>query len=108
MSNISEYSGGQVSKSASQAILAWLDFTHALKMSWFWLALGWNDILRRYRGSMLGPFWLTITVGAFIAGLGPLYAELFSLDVKQYLPFMALGVTTWWFITGTITDSCNT
>jgi lipopolysaccharide transport system permease protein len=70
------------------------------------MALAWNDILHRYRGSMLGPFWLTITTAIFIAGLGPLYARLFSLDLAGYLPFMALGVTTWQFITGTINDCC--
>lgn len=90
------------------AALAWADFVEALNLSWFWLALGWNDILQRYRGSMLGPFWLTITTGIFIAGLGPLYARLFSLDMTKYLPFMAFGVTTWNFITGAINDSCGT
>jgi ABC-type polysaccharide/polyol phosphate export permease len=94
-------------KTPSQLTLAWMDLCDAIRLSWFWLALGWNDILQRYRGSILGPFWLTITTGVFIAGLGPLYARLFSLDMEQYLPFMALGVTTWNFITGTINDSCN-
>lgn len=88
--------------------LAWYDLRESLTMSWFWITLGWNDILQRYRGSLLGPFWITITTGIFIAGLGPLYAKLFSLDMKVYLPFMAIGVTTWQFITGTIVDSCNT
>lgn len=87
--------------------LAWADFKEALSLSWFWMALGWNDILQRYRGSMLGPLWLTITTAVFIAGLGPLYAKLFSLNMAEYLPFMALGITTWVFITGAINDSCN-
>lgn len=89
------------------AALAWADLHEALSLSWFWMALGWNDILQRYRGSLLGPFWLTITTAVFIAGLGPLYAKLFKLDMASYLPYMALGVTTWQFITGTINDACN-
>lgn len=87
--------------------LALKDLKEALGLSWFWMSLAWNDILQRYRGSMLGPFWITLTTAVFIAGLGPLYARLFNLNMTEYLPFMALGVTTWQFITGTINDSCN-
>jgi len=88
--------------------LAWKDLTEAVELSWFWLALGWNDILQRYRGSMLGPFWLTLTTAAFIIGLGPLYAQLFGLDMKTYLPYLAIGFTTWGYINNSINDSCNT
>ena len=94
--------------SESAAELAWQDICAATRLSWFWSALGWLDILQRYRGSMLGPFWLTLTTGVFIAGLGPLYAQLFSLNMADYLPYMALGVTIWGFIVGTINESCAT
>lgn len=83
------------------------DLREAVHQSWFWLSLGWIDIVQRYRGSMLGPFWLTITNGFFIIGLGPLYATLFGVETKSYLPFMALGVLTWNFINGTIQESCR-
>lgn len=91
-----------------QTRLALADLRQALALSWFWMALGWNDILQRYRGSMLGPFWITLTTAVFIAGLGPLYARLFNLNMADYLPFMALGVTTWQFVTGTINEGCTT
>lgn len=94
-------------KFIEQGRLALLDLKEALRLSWFWLALGWLDILQRYRGSMLGPFWLTLTTAAFIAGLGPLYAKLFNLDMAQYLPYLAIGFTAWGFINGTIADCCN-
>ncbi|ALK08443.1 ABC-2 type transporter [Blastochloris viridis] len=90
-----------------QGRLALADLNEAVRLSWFWLALGWVDILQRYRGSMLGPFWLTLTTAAFIAGLGPLYAQLFNLEMAQYLPYLAIGFTAWGFINGTIADCCN-
>ena len=31
-----------------------------------WTMLGWNDIRQRYRRSVLGPFWITISVAVFI------------------------------------------
>ena len=37
------------------------------RLAW---ALGWLDIRLRYRGSMLGPFWLTISTGVMVAASG--------------------------------------
>ena len=34
------------------------------RLAW---ALGWLDVRLRYRGSMLGPFWLTISTGVMVA-----------------------------------------
>ena len=47
------------------------------------LTLGWLDIRLRYRGSMLGPFWLTISTGVMVAALGFLYSKLFKLDLRD-------------------------
>ena len=33
------------------------------RLAW---SLGWLDIRLRYRGSMLGPFWLTISTGVMV------------------------------------------
>lgn len=87
--------------------LAQRDLVETAARSRFWMTLGWNDVLMRYRGSMLGPLWITLTNAAFVAGLGPLYASLFGLDLKSYLPFLAIGVIVWGFITGTLNDGCS-
>ena len=41
-----------------------------LRDLWLWLTVGLFDIRKRYRRSVLGPFWITISLGAFILGLG--------------------------------------
>jgi ABC-type polysaccharide/polyol phosphate export permease len=84
------------------------DLVESLKLYWLWSALGWHDIKDHYRGSVLGPFWLTLTTAIFVMGLGPLYAGLFSLDMAEYLPRMALGLTVWGFINATVSESCST
>ena len=70
------------------------------------LTLGWLDIKLRYRGSLLGPFWLTLSTGAMVGALGVLYATLWQMSVRDYLPFLALSQVLWGFISGVITDGC--
>jgi hypothetical protein len=38
---------------------------------YLWPVLGWQDIKQRYRRSVIGPFWLTISYGATDYGYGP-------------------------------------
>jgi lipopolysaccharide transport system permease protein len=68
--------------------------------------LGWLDIRLRYRGSMLGPLWLTLSTGVMVAALGILYAALFNMDLHDYLPFLALSQVLWGFISTLVADAC--
>lgn len=69
--------------------------------------LGWLEVKQRYRRSVLGPFWLTISTGAMVGGMGPLYGRLFGLDISTYFPFLAIGFVVWLFLAGIITDACT-
>ena len=71
------------------------------RLAW---ALGWLDIRLRYRGSMLGPFWLTISTGVMVAALGVLYSTLFHMDVHDYLPFLALSQVLWAFLASMVSE----
>lgn len=70
--------------------------------------MAWFDILLRYRRSMLGPFWLTLSMGVMIAGMGPLYSSLFGTELSRYFPHLALGIIFWSFFNNLVTDACNT
>lgn len=87
-------------------VLARRDLSEAIGLVSFWLKLGWTDVLMRYRGSLLGPLWITLTNAVFVAGLGPLYASLFGLQLKTYLPFLTFGVFIWGFLSATLNDGC--
>ena len=69
--------------------------------------LGWLDIKLRYRGSMLGPFWLTLSTAVMVAALGFVYSTLFRMDLREYLPFLALSLVLWNFLSGLVTDACT-
>ena len=59
-----------------------------------------------YRGSMLGPFWLTLSTAVMVGALGVLYAALFHMNVREYLPFLALSQVLWGFLATLIADGC--
>ncbi len=66
-----------------------------------------QDIRLRYRGSIIGPFWLTLSTAIMIGAMGFIYARLFHTDISEYLPYLALGLVTWQFISALITDGCQ-
>ncbi len=86
---------------------ALLDLSFGLKMYPLWGRLGWKDVLNRYQRSLLGPLWLTISMGVLIGALGFLYSSLFKMDVSTYLPFLTVGFIIWQLISGILLDGCN-
>jgi lipopolysaccharide transport system permease protein len=72
-----------------------------------WGILGWQDIRQRYRRSVIGPFWLTISTGIMIAAMGFLYARILGQDVLTYLPFLAVGLVVWGTISTMVAESCT-
>ncbi|HTV46285.1 MAG TPA: ABC transporter permease [Stellaceae bacterium] len=66
------------------------------------------DIKLRYRGSLLGPFWLTLSTTVMIATMGFVYSYLFRTEMKSYFPFLAFSIIFWNFLSGMMLDGCNT
>ncbi|PMS12503.1 ABC transporter permease [Trinickia caryophylli] len=82
------------------------DLRKALNATETWVFLGWHDIRQRYRRSVLGPFWITLSTALLVAGLGVMYAGLFHQDVAHYIPYLAAGLITWNFMAAVINESC--
>lgn len=72
-----------------------------------WTVLAWNDIRQRYRRSVLGPFWITLSMGIFILLLGVIYSRLFNTDLKSFMPFLSAGFIIWGLMSQIITESCT-
>lgn len=75
------------------------------RLAW---ALARTDITHRYRGSVLGPLWLTISTAVMLVALGFLYAKLFQMDVRVYLPWLAVSLIIWSMMSQSISDACTT
>ena len=71
-----------------------------------WSLMARNDIRHRYRRSVLGPFWLTLSVTILIGALSILYGALLGIPLQSYLPFLTLGFLTWSFLSALVSDGC--
>ncbi|WP_158802666.1 MULTISPECIES: ABC transporter permease [unclassified Acidisoma] len=83
------------------------DIARGLSLWRLALTLSWLDIRLRYRGSVLGPLWLTLSTAVMVAALGFLYAVLFHTTIRDYLPFLALSLVLWSFIAAMVSDACT-
>jgi lipopolysaccharide transport system permease protein len=71
-----------------------------------WGIMGWDDIRQRYRRSVLGPFWITLSTGIFILLLGIIYSRLFHIELEHYMPYLTVGYIVWGFMSATVQDGC--
>jgi ABC-2 type transport system permease protein len=69
-----------------------------------WGYLGWQDIKQRYRRSVLGPLWISISMGVIATAMGILYGALFGEPVHTFLPYVATGLLIWNFVSGCILE----
>lgn len=92
----------------SQYDVALADIACGLRNYPIWGRLGWQETKRRYRRTVLGPFWTTFSLGIFIVTLGIVWSQLWKQDPKIYLPFLTSGMLAWALISSIITEGCST
>lgn len=83
------------------------DFVRSFQQAPMWAAFALNDTLQRYRGSVLGPFWIVITSAAFTIGIGLVYSEILRVETRLYLPWIGAGVIVWNLISGAILEGSD-
>jgi ABC-type polysaccharide/polyol phosphate export permease len=70
-----------------------------------WVTLAHVDLRSRYRGSLLGPLWLTIATGILVVGIGLLYGGLLGQPLESYLPYIGIGIVIWTLIATTLSEA---
>lgn len=83
------------------------DLNTGLRTSQLWLHLGWQDIKQRYRRSVLGPFWITIATGLQAAAMGILYSMLLDQPLREFLPYVTVGLIVWNVINASILEGAD-
>lgn len=90
------------------SVRSWRRAADDLVQGWrqreLWGHLGWQDIRQRYRRSVLGPIWITISMAVTAVALGILYAGLFGNELSVQLPYILVGFIVWAFVSGCISE----
>lgn len=87
--------------------LAGQDLVRCFKGWHVWALLGVSDIRLRYKRSRFGQFWITLSMGFFVAGIGAVYGGLFHQSLHDYIPYLAVNMIVWTFIQTSISESCQ-
>jgi len=69
--------------------------------------LGWQELKHRYRRSLLGPFWLSVSTAILIAVISLVFGSMLNVPMSEYVPYVTAGMILWQFIVATITSSCG-
>jgi ABC-2 type transport system permease protein len=72
-----------------------------------WGHLGWQDIKQRYRRSVIGPLWITISMATTALALGLLYSTLLDTPIETFLPYVTVGFIIWNFILGCVVEGTD-
>jgi lipopolysaccharide transport system permease protein len=70
-------------------------------------ALAALDIRNRYRGSVLGPLWMSLSTAVTLLALGLLYSRLFRMDLQDYIPFLVVSLILWNIISQVVNEACS-
>lgn len=92
----------------SNKSLALDDFKDGLTKWRIWFLLAYQDIRLRYRRSILGPFWLTLSMAITVYSMGFLYGHLFHIELEKYFPFLVAGMLAWSLISMSLNDLTDT
>jgi ABC-2 type transport system permease protein len=87
---------------------AWEDIFGGMKQRELWGHLGWQDIKQRYRRSVIGPLWITLSMAITAMGLGFLYSQLFGAHIQTFLPYITVGFIVWNFLSGCLLEGTDT
>lgn len=73
-----------------------------------WLQLAWSDLEARYRRTILGTFWQTLTMAAYIVGIAVVFSTLRARDAHDFLLYVATGFAGFSLISGLLVSGAST
>src|SRR5450631_4488932 len=80
------------------------DLLNGARLYELWSRFAFHDIRQRFQRSVLGPFWLTISMGTMVAVSGLVFSTLFQQDVAKTLPYISTGIIFWGLLTSCINE----
>lgn len=81
------------------------DIVQGMLLWELWTRLSLNEMRRRYKRTVLGPAWMTVSLLIFASTMSVVWAGLWNQKVSEFLPFLLAGLVPWTMISGVIGES---
>lgn len=80
----------------------------AVQSQWrIWHIMALQDILMRYRRSLIGPFWISLSMGAMVFGVAILFSQIYNMEFKELLAWIAVSFLIWGMVATCLTEGSS-
>jgi ABC-type polysaccharide/polyol phosphate export permease len=83
------------------------DILRTIRMPRLVLYMAWSDIRARYKRSVLGPFWITLSTAISVVAFSFIWSELLHVSRAVFVPMLTVGLVLWQFMSGCVTESTS-
>jgi ABC-type polysaccharide/polyol phosphate export permease len=70
-----------------------------------WYLIGSSEMRRRYARSRLGQLWIILSSTIAVSSIGLVWSYLWAQPVREILPYIAVGLVVWQFISAILIES---
>jgi ABC-type polysaccharide/polyol phosphate export permease len=81
------------------------EFFDAVLSIRIWWAISLDDVIGRYRRTLLGPAWMILSQVMWIGGIYLLHSRFMGGETLNYLSFLASGLAVWSLISALTTEA---
>ena len=96
-----------MANSRYQTKVAYQDIKDGIFTWHLWYRMATLDIRRRYRRTVIGPFWTTLSMSIFIFSMGFVFSALWGMDISTYIPYLVTGFIAWMPLSSFIMESAS-
>lgn len=83
------------------------DLMRGLRLWPIWTTLALQEVRRRYRRTLIGPYWTSLSYAILIGAMAAVFANLWHMKLADYLPYLASGFVAWIFIATITAEGCS-
>jgi homopolymeric O-antigen transport system permease protein len=83
------------------------DLIEGVRQWRLWYLMGSSEMRRRYARSRLGQLWIVLTSAIAVSTIGFVWSYLWAQPVSETLPYIAVGLVVWQFISAILIESAN-
>ena len=88
-----------------KTIAGWREIVEGCQQWRLWYLMGSGDLRRRYVRSKLGQIWIILSTAIMFTVSAIAWSFLWNIPIREMLPFMAIGMVTWGFVSTLINES---